>query len=430
MKSGMLFIIAFLFLVFTAYAQMTGSVSGTVTDSIGNPLENAHVVLHDDGHGGHGHGMGHYYTWTNEFGAFSIDEVEVGEYEARAMLSGYGYDEENIEVVVNQNTVVDFVLGYSGGHQGGHWGHEWEEVTLHGWTIVEEDSMMIHYYLDEDNNGEADYLLGFGPPWYEPPSGAQRPEHGDEIDIVGGLMTNMMNIPIVMVWELNGLTWMEPDSLGHHGGHGGGWHGNHGCTFENPTLIAAEGWAIVDDSGMVHDHYWLDENGDDVPEFRLSFGAPHYNPPSGAQRPLDGDWVEIVGGLIELCPVTPTIVVYEINGLFWRTPGDTLGLDGVTLSIQDQPSSTSLPLNHVLVEAYPNPFNPTAEIRFTVPSSGLVKVAVYDVLGREVTVLQNGNLGEGIHTITFDGSQLTSGIYFILVEANGTSTFTKATLLK
>ncbi len=428
MKRNLFFLMAFLLLVFSAYAQMTGSVSGTVTDSSGNPLENARVVLGGGGMGGHGHGMGEYFAWTDDLGEFSIDDVDVGEYEARAMLSGYGYDEEDIEVANNQNTVVNFVLGHSGGHQGGHCGHEWEEVTLQGWTIVEEDSMMSHYFLDEDNNGEADYRLGFGPPDYEPPSGAQRPEHGDEITIVGGLMNNMMNLPMVMVWELNGLTWMEPDSMGHHGGHGGGWHGGHGCSFEDPSLIAANGWAMVD--GMMHDQYWLDENSNQNPEFRISFGVPDYRPHSGAQRPLDGDWVEIVGGLIEGCPDAPTIVVYELNGRYWRTPGDTTGLGGVTLSLEDQPNPSTLPLNHVVVEAYPNPFNPTTELRFTVPSTGLVKVVAYDVLGREVAVLQNNTLNEGLHTITFDGSNLTSGIYFILVEANGDNAFTKVTLLK
>ncbi len=430
MKRNLQIALALLIFTFAAVAQMTGSVSGTVTDSSGNPLENAHVVLHGEGHGGHGHGMGDYFDWTNEFGEFSIDDVDVGEYEARAMLSGYGYDEEDIEVVNNQNTVVNFVLGHSGGHQGGHWGHEWEEVSLQGWTIVEEDSMMTHYYLDENNNGEADYMLGFGPPWYEPPSGAQRPEHGDEITVVGGLMTNMMNLPIVMVWELNGLTWMEPDSMGHHGGHGGGWHEGHGCTFEDPTLIAAEGWAMVDDSGMMHDQYWLDEDNDQYPEFRLSFGAPDYTPPSGAQRPLEGDWVEIVGGLIEGCPDAATIVVYEINGLFWRTPGDTTGLGGLALSISEPGNQQSNPNSYLFIEAYPNPFNPSTEIRFTIPEDGLAKVTVFDILGREIAVLYDGFIASGVHTRNFNASNFASGVYFVRAESNGSAAYTRLVLIK
>lgn len=396
MKRNLFAMLTLTVIAFPALAQMTGSVSGSVMSADSIPLEGARVVLHGGSHGG---GMGDYQTWTDGRGEFSLSDVAVGDYEARAMLSGYGHDEADIQIEANENTEVNFVLeGHGGGgHDGGHGHHNLEEVSLHGWTIIEENEWMDHYYLDEDNDGTAEYLLCFGPPWYEPPSGAQRPENGEEIDIVGGLMDMMMEPPLVIVWEMNGEVWFEPETSGHHGGHGGDWHDGHGCDYEDPVLVEAEGWAIVEEHGGMHELYWLDENDDDSPEFRLSFGAPDYEPGSGATRPLDDDWVEIVGGLIEGCPVAPTIVVYEINGLFWREPGDTTGLGGPQLSTENLEEITTLPLHHLVIEAYPNPFNPETTIRFTVPSAGYVKVAVYDVLGGEVSVLHDGLLGVGAH---------------------------------
>ena len=76
-----------------------------------------------------------------------------------------------------------------------------------------------------------------------------------------------------------------------------------------------------------------------------------------------------------------------------------------------------------LVGVYPNPFNPSAVIEFTVGTatgvgSGTrqhpqdVRVAVYDVLGREVAMLVNGPLVPGRYTVSFDGRAAASGVYF------------------
>jgi hypothetical protein len=70
------------------------------------------------------------------------------------------------------------------------------------------------------NNGTPEYFLNFGPPWYEPQSGATRPQNGDQIDIVGGLINNG-NYPMIIVYEINGLFWRDSSFFGGH--MGGGW---------------------------------------------------------------------------------------------------------------------------------------------------------------------------------------------------------------
>jgi hypothetical protein len=65
---------------------------------------------------------------------------------------------------------------------------------------------------------------------------------------------------------------------------------------------------------------------------------------------------------------------------------------------------------------YPNPFNPTTNISYSIPSSGLVKVAVYDILGNVVAVLANEVQKAGQHDLTWNASSLSSGVYFYRVQ--------------
>lgn len=67
--------------------------------------------------------------------------------------------------------------------------------------------------------------------------------------------------------------------------------------------------------------------------------------------------------------------------------------------------------------AYPNPFNPTTQIRFSIPESGSVQLTVHDILGREVAILVNGTFPAGEHQTTFDATNLSSGVYLYRLQA-------------
>ena len=90
--------------------------------------------------------------------------------------------------------------------------------------------------------------------------------------------------------------------------------------------------------------------------------------------------------------------------------------------LDNQPNQFSLNQN------YPNPFNPTTTINYTLKTTGMTRLTVYDVLGREVAVLVNGTQSQGSHTATFQADRLASGIYFYRLESSG-STMTKKMLL-
>jgi Secretion system C-terminal sorting domain len=76
-------------------------------------------------------------------------------------------------------------------------------------------------------------------------------------------------------------------------------------------------------------------------------------------------------------------------------------------------STTPQPDPHFTVRSYPNPFNPTTTITVTLSDVAELTLTVHNTLGQQVTVLANGTVNAGTHTFTFDGSNLSSGIYFV-----------------
>ncbi|ARA94864.1 hypothetical protein AWN76_018030 [Rhodothermaceae bacterium RA] len=76
-----------------------------------------------------------------------------------------------------------------------------------------------------------------------------------------------------------------------------------------------------------------------------------------------------------------------------------------------------VPEAFALHAAYPNPFNPTTEIRFDLPEATQVRLTVYDALGREVERLLDGPMQAATHTVTFDAAALPSGVYLYRLEA-------------
>ena len=81
--------------------------------------------------------------------------------------------------------------------------------------------------------------------------------------------------------------------------------------------------------------------------------------------------------------------------------------------------TSGIPNSYTLGQNYPNPFNPTTTIPFEAVSGGNAKISVYNVLGQEVAVIADTFFPVGQHTVTFDASNMSSGIYFYKLEMNG-----------
>jgi hypothetical protein len=78
---------------------------------------------------------------------------------------------------------------------------------------------------------------------------------------------------------------------------------------------------------------------------------------------------------------------------------------------------SSLPARFELMEAYPNPFNPSTNIQFALPAAANVSLKVYNLLGQEIATLASGMMSAGTHTVTFDAKSLSSGVYFYTLNA-------------
>ena len=88
------------------------------------------------------------------------------------------------------------------------------------------------------------------------------------------------------------------------------------------------------------------------------------------------------------------------------------------------------PDEYSLNQNYPNPFNPSTKISFQIPVDGAVSLKIFDISGKEVLELVNGNLNAGFHTINFNATGLTSGVYFYKLSAGNFTKVMKMSLIK
>ena len=94
---------------------------------------------------------------------------------------------------------------------------------------------------------------------------------------------------------------------------------------------------------------------------------------------------------------------------------DIIPANEVTIDIENE--DTGLPTEFNISQNYPNPFNPTTQIEFAVPQTSNVTLKVYDVMGRLVQTLVDGNRSAGRYSVTFNANNLASGVYFYRMEA-------------
>jgi Secretion system C-terminal sorting domain/Beta-propeller repeat len=90
----------------------------------------------------------------------------------------------------------------------------------------------------------------------------------------------------------------------------------------------------------------------------------------------------------------------------------------------------NVPLQFALGQNYPNPFNPTTQVEYSIPKEGFVNLTVYNTLGQQVANLVNRNMKAGEYHITFDASNLASGVYFYRLKAGSFIQTKKMILLK
>jgi photosystem II stability/assembly factor-like uncharacterized protein len=110
-------------------------------------------------------------------------------------------------------------------------------------------------------------------------------------------------------------------------------------------------------------------------------------------------------------------------GYIWRRPIDQL------MNAQ-QNATMLLPFKFILHQNYPNPFNPRTKIKYDIPSTTQVQIQVFDMVGRLVANVLDETVEAGTHLVDFNAVNVSAGIYFCRMKANGYSQITKMVLLK
>ena len=83
-----------------------------------------------------------------------------------------------------------------------------------------------------------------------------------------------------------------------------------------------------------------------------------------------------------------------------------------------------------LYQNYPNPFNPSTKIKYYIPQNSFVKITLHDILGSEIRTLVNENAQPGNYEIILDGSDLSSGMYFVRLSSENIQRTLKISLIK
>ncbi len=200
---------------------------------------------------------------------------------------------------------------------------------------------------------------------------------------------------------------------------------------------------LIDDNTQVSGMgKYLTYNHDGTPndEWTLpTTGASFFNMPAIADLNSDGR-LDLVGAGFTAGGTNQTYVyIWNTNQVInpsrvvnpvWQFNVRHNGVYGDNNIVNINQTSSETPEEFLLRQNFPNPFNPVTVIGYKLPAAGFVKLTVFDVLGNEVASLVNERQSAGTYEINFDGSGLSSGVYFYKLTAYGISETRKMTLLK
>lgn len=157
------------------------------------------------------------------------------------------------------------------------------------------------------------------------------------------------------------------------------------------------------------------ESGNGVIDPRPAFGSPAYS--NYVTLPDDGFFIQtdFIGAFDEVMWLDGWSLLSEQG----RLSAQTGIVDGINTIAAD-----------FTVNVYPNPFNPTVNIGIVMPKNDDVNIRIYNMLGQKVAELYSGHLNMGYQTFSFDGSNLTSGLYMVQVSTGATTYTHQITLLK
>jgi len=106
------------------------------------------------------------------------------------------------------------------------------------------------------------------------------------------------------------------------------------------------------------------------------------------------------------------------------------GVYSATQTVVSVEDELGIPTQYTLSQNYPNPFNPSTKINFSLPQTGKVVITLFDALGRKVKDIVDQEFAVGNHSLNFDASNLTSGVYFYRLQSDNFVQTRKMVLLR
>ena len=226
-------------------------------------------------------------------------------------------------------------------------------------------------------------------------------------------------------------------------------------SYDEGTIYISGGLSgrVDESSGQMRESSWISMNERKLfidnsvsSTDEINFSLPPKPPIGGKDIRFSGDTKLCTSNecVIEVMndgkPITFECDIYD--GESWEIVdevGNVFECEGIqVLEIQDDSESFVLrkstspqtPTEFSLFPAYPNPFNPVTTIQFTVPELALVKMVIYNIQGQWVATIVDGQLSPGRHTVQWNASEFSSGVYFLHMKSDKFSKIEKLMLIK
>lgn len=177
----------------------------------------------------------------------------------------------------------------------------------------------------------------------------------------------------------------------------------------------------------------ISNHGDSITvELTDNLDSSYYNVPLTIRRPIPVGWDSVIvcqnGDTVSSKIVKIDTVQYVMFDAAPDTGNITIVNEtGIAVGLHGGFSS---PVTFGLLQNYPNPFNPTTVISYQLPVVSIVTLKIYDVLGREIESLVNEKESAGYYNVTFNASDLPSGVYFYRIGTERSSAVKKLMLVK
>ena len=378
-----------------------GSISGTVYNADGEPIQEAFIDAR------RAWGFGHAHTRSDEFGNYTLENLFPGTYQVRAFAHDYlpqSYDEP-VEVENGMDvTEIDFYLEpfdspFDGIISGTVFDEETTEPIADALVVAVGHTWNHHHYhlfrrfTHTDENGS--YIF----------------ENLPVVDykvlcIAEGYQAEFYD---------NKYHWYEADPVTPDA---------YDINFElapdegGIRLISGQ---VIEDGLPVSSAFIQVMQGDEVAALGVTY-------PDGSYY-IEG----LMPGEYDIEVITPNMsegALENVSVLF----ADEYEAD-IILGPTSDDNIISLPVSTTLHQNYPNPFNVSTNISFNLANAGNVELSVYDLLGRKVSTLVSSRMEAGSHTITWDGADsdnnaVVSGIYLYVLKAGDETASKRMLLLK